>query len=138
MFAGVQHSDFTIFKGYTAFIITTKYWLYPLCCAIYLGSFLYISWFILLNPLLLMYLLCFFFVIFITLLSFLDSTCWLDHTVSVFLCLILLAYYPPSPSTLLQMAVSLFVCLWPSVCLLWKNVYSDPLPDFSIVFTVTF
>lgn len=54
--SGVQHSDFTIFKGYTAFIITTKYWLYPLCCTIYLGSFFYISWFILLNPLLLMYL----------------------------------------------------------------------------------
>ena len=27
----------------------------------------------------------------------------------------------------------LFMCCWPSVCFLWKNVYSDPLPIFSQV-----
>ena len=31
--------------------------------------------------------------------------------------------------------LSIFSCTcWPSICLLWKNVYSDPLPILKIVF----
>ena len=31
----VQYSEFTIFKGYTPFIVIIKYWLYSTCCTIH-------------------------------------------------------------------------------------------------------
>lgn len=34
------------------------------------------------------------------------------------------------------MAGLLFTCSWPCVCLLWRNVYSSPLPVFEWVFVV--
>ena len=43
--------QFTIFKGYTPFIVTIKYWLYSLCCITYPCSLFYTEYFVPLNSL---------------------------------------------------------------------------------------
>ena len=88
---------YTIFKGYSPFIVITKYWLCSPCCTTHPWAYLTLSSLYLPLPypyipptpqalVCSLYLwVCFFFVIFISLLYFLDSTYKWYHTVFVFL-----------------------------------------------------